>query len=48
MVMNNTQVLPIFYKKIFYEQYWNLDNYQNTSNQIFQNGLKYQTKSCQI
>ena len=31
-----------------YERYWNLDNYQNVYKEIFQNGLKYLTKSRQI
>ena len=31
-----------------YKRYWNLDKYQNTYKQIFQNGLNYQTKRRQI
>ena len=31
-----------------YDQYWNIDNYQNIYKEIFQKGLKYQTKSRQI
>ena len=38
----------ILYKITLYEQYWNLDNYQNIYKQIFVNGLEYQTKSRQI
>ena len=46
--MENILIFPILYIKNLYEQYWNLDNYQNTYKEIFQNDLKYQTKSCQI
>ena len=48
MVIKNILVLPIFYIKTLYEQYLNLDHYQNTCKQIFQIGIKYQTKSHQI